>query len=109
MFDFGFGDLPPGCPPTAGNEKHVGDPCTKGARNCAPGLLCACDEFNGLVPPADTPCFCTLLIPPAPGRTCADPALAGYCGQGATCCGYMDIAAICVPDVCLNAMMCPTF
>lgn len=102
--DFRFGDLPPGCPPTAGNEKGVGAPCTKGARSCPTNMICACDEFNGLVPPEDTPCFCTL---PILGRVCSDPALAGYCGQGASCCGYMTFGAICVPDICLDAMMCP--
>jgi hypothetical protein len=106
-FDWRFGDLPEGCPPTAGNEKGVGKPCSVGGNECSAGLLCACDENFGIKPPADTPCFCTQAIL---GKTCSDPSIpAGYCGTGASCCGYMAVGSLCVPDVCLTAMMCPVF
>jgi hypothetical protein len=34
---------------------------------------------------------------------------ANYCGQGATCCGYMDQGSLCVPNACLDSMTCPAF
>ena len=106
--DYSFGDLPPGCPPGVGNDRHVGDVCTKGGGTpCAQGLICACDSFNGIIPPADTPCFCTI---PILGRVCSDPSIpTGYCGQGATCCSYMTLGSICVPDACLQGQQCPVF
>lgn len=104
-FDWRFGDLPAGCPPAAGNEKNVGKICSPGGKECPPGLQCACEEYAGITPPADTPCVCTQVIL---GKTCAE-VPAGYCGTGATCCAYMSIISLCVPDVCLPEMMCPTF
>lgn len=101
-FDYVFGDLPPGCPPAAANDKGVGAACTKGGGECKNNLVCACETTLGIVPPEGTPCICTLLIP----QSCAN-IPADYCGQDAICCGYMDIAAICVPTVCLDTAMCP--
>lgn len=104
--DYRFGDLPQGCPPATGNNKHVGDDCSNG-KACVQGLICACETFNGFIPPEDTPCFCTI---PIVGRTCSDPTVpADTCGQGATCCSYLNLGSICVPDVCLETMTCPTF
>lgn len=106
-FDWRFGDLPPGCPPAAPNEKNVGKACSKGGNECPQGLICACEEYAGVTPPADTPCVCTI---PILGKACDDPMIpAGYCGTGATCCGYNALISLCVPDACLPAMMCPTF
>jgi hypothetical protein len=106
-FDWRFGDLPPGCPPAAGNEKNVGKICSHGGKECPSGLICACESYAGITPPEDTPCVCTI---PILGRTCDDPMIpAGYCGTGATCCGYQNIGSLCVPDVCLPAGMCPMF
>ena len=79
-FDWRFGDLPQGCPPAAGNEKNVGKPCSVGGKECSGGLICACEPFAGIMPPADTPCFCTI---PILGKTCSDPTIpANYCGTG---------------------------
>ncbi|MBC8133443.1 MAG: hypothetical protein H7X95_10725, partial [Deltaproteobacteria bacterium] len=104
--DYRFGDLPPNCPSGVGNDKRIGAACTNGGEECGPGMLCACQAYNGITPPVDTPCFCTVLIPgPCTGGT--NPPPAGFCGQGATCCSYMQLASICVPDVCLFSMMCP--
>jgi hypothetical protein len=105
--DFKFGDVPVGCPPGVGNDKNVGSFCSKGGGQCGAGLICACDSFNGLIPPEDTPCFCTI---PILGRACNDPMVpAGLCGQSATCCSYMQLGSICVPDICLGSMTCPVF
>ncbi|MEP6652547.1 MAG: hypothetical protein ABJA82_04260 [Myxococcales bacterium] len=105
--DYHFGDLPPGCPPAAGNDKQVGTPCSKTApkTQCGGDLVCACQVFNGVVPPDDTPCFCTL---PIPGKLCSMVS-PGTCGQGATCCSYKTAGSICVPDACLAEMGCPVF
>jgi hypothetical protein len=100
--DYHFGDLPPGCPPAAGNERKVGTPCSKTADKgqCGGGMICACQPYFGVVPPDDTPCFCTIPF-------CANSP--GFCGQGATCCSYMSSGSICVPDACLPQMQCPVF
>ncbi|MEO5767024.1 MAG: hypothetical protein ABIS92_01610 [Polyangia bacterium] len=105
--DYQFGDLPPGCPPAAGNDKRVGTPCSRTASKtqCGGGLICACQDFNGFVPPDDTPCFCTI---PILGKVCGD-VPPGYCGQAASCCSYMNVGSICVPDSCLPEMQCPVF
>jgi len=101
--DFSFGDLPPGCPPMAANDKGVGSTCTRGGMECQNNLVCTCDTLLGVTPPSDTPCFCTVLGFSCPGD--ADPT---YCGQNATCCAYMtNGGAICVPDLCLESGMCP--
>ena len=105
--DYSFGDLPPGCPPAAGNDKKVGNPCSKtGSQDqCGGNLICSCKEFFNFVPPDDTPCFCTI---PILGKVCAD-VPPGTCGQGATCCSYMTTGSLCVPDACLAEMACPVF
>lgn len=106
--DYVFGDLPPGCPPATGNDKHVGDHCTKGGKECPGNLICACSEYNGVIPPAGTPCFCTLAII---GKVCSDTVAIppGTCGQGATCCSYMQLGSMCVPNACLEGTTCPVF
>jgi hypothetical protein len=101
-FDVPFGDLPPGCPPAMPNEKGIGTPCTKGGNECKGGLLCACEPHANIQPPAGTPCVCTQLI-----FSGCDTVSVGYCGQGATCCSYMNAVSICVPLVCLENATCP--
>jgi hypothetical protein len=103
-FDVPFGDLPPGCPPTAANDQGVGKACTNGGNECTGGLLCACQPYLNIEPPAGTPCVCTKLI-----RSGCDSVPLDYCGQGATCCSYMNTLSICVPLVCLEDATCPTF
>lgn len=105
--DYMFGELPPGCPPTTANDKKVGAPCTKtGVNECPEGLLCTCQMALGVTPPSDTPCFCSIAFL----RACTNPAIPpDACGQNASCCSYMGQASLCVPNVCLNAMMCPAF
>ncbi len=104
-FDFRFPDWPAGCPPAAGNDKNVGAPCAKGGgqSQCGSGLICACEGFAGIVPPENTPCLCTI---PILGMECSM-IPAGYCGQGASCCSYPQLGSICVPNTCLEMMMCP--
>lgn len=109
--DYQFGDLPPGCPPTTGNDKGIGKVCSKGGHQCSGTQICTCDTNFGVTPPVNSPCFCTawfLNQAGAQSPTC-DSVPAGSCGQGATCCGYMNVAAICVPNICLDAMTCPVF
>ena len=105
--DFSFGDLPPGCPPAAANEKGVGAVCTKGGGECPSPLICACDTTLGIVPPDNTPCVCTRFISFQKGQTCANLPDPNYCGQGAICCSYMNALALCVPTVCLENATCP--
>ena len=107
-FDFKFGDLPPGCPPMAGNDKNIGATCTKGGNECKGlNLTCTCDGALGIQPPEGTPCFCTsLMFATCDAATTADP---NVCGQNATCCGYMNSGSICVPNVCLDGQTCPMF
>ena len=109
--DYRFGDLPPGCPPAAANDKGVGKSCSKGGHQCSGTQICTCDTTFGVTPPANTPCFCTswfLNQAGSQGQAC-DAVPAGACGQSATCCGYMNVAAICVPEACLEASACPVF
>ena len=105
--DFRFDDLPPGCPPLAANDKGVGARCSAGGNECrsvGAGLICTCDVTLGLTPPPGTPCFCSTAF-------LADCAAvpAGTCGQNATCCSYMQMASLCVPNICLEQAMCPVF
>jgi hypothetical protein len=106
VLDFLFGDLPPGCPPGAGNDKNVGGFCTRQGGQCG-SMYCTCDDLVGVQPPVDTPCFCTLVR----FATCENLATSepGFCGQNATCCGYMNQGSLCVPNACLAEMMCPVF
>jgi len=103
-FDVPFGDLPAGCPPAAANDKGIGAACTKGGNECKGGLLCACEPHANIQPPDGTPCVCTQLI-----FSGCDTVPVGYCGQGATCCSYMNSVSICVPLVCLENATCPMF
>lgn len=101
-FDVSFGDLPPGCPPAAANDKGIGKPCTVGGSECKNGLLCACEPHLGIQPPDGTPCVCTQLI-----QSGCDAVPIDYCGQDATCCSYMNTLSICVPLACLQDATCP--
>ncbi|HEY4184758.1 MAG TPA: hypothetical protein VGP07_06790 [Polyangia bacterium] len=103
-FDVSFGDLPSGCPPAAANDKGIGSVCTMGGGECKNGLLCACEPHANILPPDGTPCVCTQLI-----FSGCDAVPTDYCGQGATCCSYLNEASICVPMVCLPDGVCPTF
>jgi hypothetical protein len=108
-------DLPPGCPPTTGNEKGVGLPCTKGGGECTkpgtpPNLLCTCDEAYGLQLNG-VPCVCTLVglnlstaITDPCGAQTSPP-----CGPNATCCNYMAEGYFCSPNVCLPGGACIDF
>jgi hypothetical protein len=100
-------DLPPGCPPAAGNEKSVGKPCTQGGKECG-SLQCTCDPFVG-VKVVGIPCFCTLVTlnsNPDAGDLCAalDP---NFCGSNAGCCSYLTIGTYCAPEICLPGGVCP--
>jgi hypothetical protein len=103
--DFLWGDLPEGCPPGVANDKNVGAPCTRNGNQCNDGMYCTCDMLLGVEPPADTPCLCTQVR----FLTCDNLAInePGFCGQNATCCGYMNTGSLCVPNACLGEMMCP--
>jgi hypothetical protein len=103
-------DLPPGCPPAAGNDKGVGTPCTRGGKQCKGALLCTCDPQLGALL-VGVPCFCTLAQFAQLGSTnpCGPPLTAGYCGTNATCCNYVNTAAYCVPSICLPGNMCLDF
>jgi len=109
--DYVFGDLPPGCPPAAPNDKGIGKACTKGGSECSAAQICTCNTYLGVTPPADTPCFCTIPILNLAGSQSSpcDSVPAGTCGQNTTCCGYQTVAAICVPNACLGAAGCPVF
>jgi len=108
--DYVFGDLPPGCPPGAGNDKGVGATCTTGGHQCPSSQICTCDMTLGVTPPQGTPCFCTIPIFSADSsKQPCDTIAPGFCGQNATCCAYMSVAAICVPTACLEGSTCPVF
>jgi len=102
-FDVSFGDLPPGCPPAAANDKGIGGACTMGGHECTGDLICACEPHLGVQPPQGTPCVCTRLFAVPDSGTVPD----GYCGQDATSCSYMNALAICVPLACLQDATCP--
>jgi hypothetical protein len=101
-------DLPPGCPPDAGNTLGVGTPCTRGGHECGNGALCTCDNFLG-VQLVGVPCYCTLAQLAQTNSTdpCGPPLASNFCGPSATCCPYMTAAAYCVPSICLAGGMCP--
>jgi hypothetical protein len=100
-------DLPPGCPPKAGNENGIGTPCTKTGSECTGTLQCSCKDWFGYAMPAEMPCFCT-------GVTFG-PACASSCGSNATCCTY-DVpvqtttvtVSACFPSVCAPGNKCPS-
>jgi len=107
VYEIGL-DLPPGCPPDAGNTLGVGTPCTRGGHECKGNTLCTCDNFLG-VQLVGVPCYCTLAQLAQPGATdpCGPPLSPTFCGPGASCCPYQTAAAYCVPNICLPGGMCP--
>lgn len=102
-FDVSFGDLPPGCPPATANDQGIGGACTIGGGECKNDLICACEPHANVQPPDGTPCVCTKIV----GYSGCGTIPAGYCGQDATCCSYMDTLSICVPLACLQDATCP--
>jgi len=106
--DIVFGEFPPNCPPGAGNDKGVGAPCSHNGGECGGALICTCDAIGGFMGPPNTPCFCSLasisMDCPSIASTMPD-----FCGQNATCCSYKNMAALCVPNTCLDMMSCPVF
>jgi hypothetical protein len=109
IYELGL-DLPPGCPPSAGNEKGVGIPCTKNGNECKSGMRCSCDAILGALL-VGVPCFCTLAQFAQNGSKdpCKDSVPSSYCGSNATCCDYMNAAAYCVPSICLPGNQCLVF
>jgi hypothetical protein len=99
-------DVPPGCPPGAGNELGIGTPCTATGTECTGGLQCSCKDWFGYKMPPEMPCFCTSV---AFGGTCES------CGSSATCCSYsipiqtatINVSA-CFPAVCAPGNQCPS-
>jgi hypothetical protein len=101
-------DLPPGCPPDAGNSLGVGKPCTRGGHQCTGNLLCTCDDFLH-IQLVGVPCYCTFAQLAQPGTIdpCGPPLSPTFCGAGAMCCPYQSAAAYCVPNICVPDGMCP--
>jgi hypothetical protein len=102
-------EAPPGCPPPAANEMGIGQACTMCGNECKSPLRCTCDPYLG-VQLEGVPCVCTKVQPAPTGSTdpCKDVG-AGFCGSSATCCNVINIAAYCVPDVCLIGGQCIVF
>lgn len=98
-------DVPPGCPPSAGNENGIGAPCTANGGECGGSLTCSCDDRFNYPMPAGMPCFCTNLVF---ANTCSS------CGSNASCC-VCDLTltttpitvSACFPSVCLGNGQCP--
>jgi hypothetical protein len=101
-------EAPPGCPP-APNELGIGKPCTMCGNECASPLRCTCDPYLG-VQLEGVPCVCTKVQPAPTGSTdpCTDVG-ANFCGSNAMCCAVLNIAAYCVPNVCLIGGQCIVF
>ena len=103
---FSLPEIPPGCPPSVGNEVGVGKPCTKTGTECTGTLKCSCQDWFGYAMPASMPCFCTSVTF---GNACTS------CGSGAPCCTYdvpintttVTISA-CFPAVCAPNNQCPS-
>jgi hypothetical protein len=100
-------DVPPGCPPDAGNENGIGNPCTATGTECTGSLQCSCKSWFGYTMPASMPCFCTNV---AFASTCSS------CGSNASCCMY-DVpltptstvtVSACFPSVCAPNGQCPS-
>jgi len=101
-------EAPPGCPPTP-NELGIGKPCSMCGDECASPLHCTCDPYLGLQLEG-VPCVCTKAQPAPTGST--DPCMdvgANFCGSNTTCCAVLNIAAYCVPNVCLIGGQCIVF
>jgi hypothetical protein len=103
---FSLPEVPPGCPPDAGNENGIGAPCTRTGNECPGGLTCSCEDRLGYQMPAGMPCFCTNV---SFGSTCSN------CGTNAPCCTYtipltpttsVTVSA-CFPSVCAPNNQCP--
>lgn len=77
------------CPPTQGNCKHIGDPCTKGGGQCVAPTSCDLD----LDPGGAGICITYLACTPNNHD----------CGSGATCCNtaMTSNVAVCLPNACL--------
>jgi len=98
-------EVPPGCPPAAGNETGIGNPCTATGTECTGTLQCSCKNWFGYTMPASMPCFCTNV---SFGSTCSN------CGSNAPCCTYtipisganITVSA-CFPAVCAPGNVCP--
>ena len=104
--NFKLPEVPPGCPPDAGNENGIGAPCTAEGNECPGSLQCSCKTWFDYPMPASMPCFCTNVIF---SNTCSS------CGSNASCC-TCDIPmtstssvtfSACFPSVCLNNNECP--
>ena len=99
-------EVPPGCPPSSGNDIGIGNPCTKTGSECG-SLKCSCQDWFGYAMPASMPCFCTSVTF---GPTCTS------CGTNAPCCTYnvpltttstITVSA-CFPAVCAPGGQCPS-
>ena len=98
-------EIPPGCPPAAGNENGIGKPCTATGTECTGTLQCSCKSWFGYTMPASMPCFCTNV---SFGSTCSS------CGSNTPCCTYtipvnatnITVSA-CFPAVCAPNNTCP--
>jgi hypothetical protein len=103
-------DVPPGCPPDAGNAKGIGTPCTPNGGQCKGDLHCSCDSALGTLL-VGVPCFCSIfqLAQNGSKAPCTDSVTADYCGAGATCCNYLTTLAYCVPSICLPDNQCLVF
>lgn len=108
MGTFSLPDLPPGCPPTSGNENGIGKPCTATGTECTGTLQCSCKSWFGYTMPASMPCFCTNVQ--TGKNNCLN------CGSSTSCCSYtiplstttsIDISA-CFPSVCAPGNVCPS-
>jgi hypothetical protein len=79
------------CPPTMGNSKGIGTPCTKGGSQCPSGLLCDKDLNDQGVG------MCISLGSCSPGH--------GDCGAGASCCktAMTQNFPVCLPNPCVPA------
>jgi hypothetical protein len=99
---------PPGCPP-APNELGIGKPCSMCGDECASPLRCTCDAYLG-VQLSGVPCVCTLFQLAQTGSTdpCKDVGQS-FCGSQTTCCNALNIAAYCVPNICLIDNACIEF
>lgn len=101
-------EAPPGCPPPA-NELGIGQPCSMCGMECAAPLRCTCDAYLG-VQLSDVPCVCTLFqLAPTGSTVPCDDVGAGFCGSNTTCCNALNVAAYCVPNVCLIDGKCIEF
>ena len=108
VFEVGL-EAPVGCPPAEANELGVGKVCTMCGNECEAPLRCTCDAYLG-VQLSDVPCVCTLFqLAPTGSTVPCDDVGAGFCGSNTTCCNALNVAAYCVPNVCLIDGKCIEF